>query len=1118
MTYFMENKSWHLEKMSWLKKITFIMRCICIFLLLGTLHSIANVAYSQTTKLSLHLQNVTIQQVLSEIQNKSNYHFTYNTKNINPNRKVSVNIEDKSIYETLEEIFAGENISFTVEEKHIILYKNDDIKHHNNALSLQQQNKKQITGIITDEHGEPIIGANVVEKGIVNGIITDIDGMFTLSVADNATLEVSYIGYITQNIFVNNQTHFSIILKEDTRILDEVVVIGYGSQSKRNVTGSIAKVDMKKMENLPNSNVSQALRGRVAGVQFTDNGRPGQEGTILIRGQRSITADNNPLIIVDGMFFNGDLSEVNSNDVESMEILKDASAAAIYGSRAANGVILVTTKKGHTEKPAIRFNTYVGVSDWSNEMKLLSPERYQERRLDYLKQAGLESDPAKITDYLSDSERANYLAGNTINGWDVISQTGVTQSYDLSVSGMTSRINYFISGAITKEKGIVYNDKADRLSFRMNLDTKITEWLKVGVTSQFSHRDLSGVVPSLANAYYLSPYGDIYQDENKTIPTSKPTSDSNAGSMNPLFDPLTKKNETIHQNLFANVYALVDIPFIEGLSYRLNLSPNLRWYHKYDATPEYKDDNIAQISSAGKVDQKRYNWTMENIVNYDRYVGKNHRIHATLMYGRSHREYEETEATGSNFVNDALGWDNLALASIQETTSDATELDEISSMFRVNYTFMDRYLLTLTARRDGCSVFGENNKYATFPSVALAWIASEESFLKNIKPIDMLKLRLSYGKVSNQAINSYSSLSKTDDIQYVFGDGSSTYVGIYPSSMANSSLKWETTKSLNLAADFLLLNGRIGGTIEYYNMDTEDLLLNRAIPTMTGFKSVMSNIGATNNKGIEITFNTVNIRNGKFEWNTDITFSTNKNKIVHLYRSDLDGDGKEDDDIGNKWFIGQPVSVNYDYEIDGVWQIDDNIPEGFKAGDYRVVDQNGDGVINSDDRIVLSQRDPKYRWGLTNTFRYGNWSLSVFLNSLLGWKGDFRYLGMMGSSQPNYPERAMGGIDAGWWTEENRSNSRPSLTYLNALGHGYYVNRNFVRIQDISLSYEFPKELISKWKIGSLKAYISAKNLYTFTDYVGFDPENNSGRTNTGGYSLGYPMPRTIVGGINVSF
>lgn len=1075
-------------------RINHVYRLLCLSLILT--FSVIQTSFGQSVSLSK--TSMTLKAAFAEIEEQTNMSVDYNREIIDINKKVSVSQKDGSVSDIIAGLLLNTGYSFVIKDNHIVI------------SAIQQSRTREITGTVSDENGEPVIGANILERGTTNGVITDLNGSFSISVQEKATLQVSFIGYMEQNITVGNQNSVKIVLKENSEALDEVIVIGYGTQNKRSVTGSVAKVDMKKLDNLPNTNISQALRGRVAGVQFTDNGRPGQSGTVLVRGQRSITAKNDPLIIVDGMFFNGSFSDINSNDVASMEILKDASAAAIYGSRAANGVILITTKKGTTEKPTVRFNAYAGVSDWSNEIKLLTPERYIERKLDYRKQMNLESDPAKISQYLSNSEYTNYEAGKTVNGWDVISQTGLLQSYDLSVSGMTNKTNYFVSGAFTKEKGIVYNDKADRISFRMNVDNQITDWLKIGITSQFSHRDFSGVAPSIADAYYLSPFGNLYDSDVPT--TVYPTDDSNAYSKNPLFNPMTQKNSKINQNLFANIYALVDIPFVKGLSYRLNYSPNFRWNHEYSAVPEYKSDNLAQISSASKINENSFDWSLENIVNYDRNFGELHHLQATLMYGRSHREYDKTTAKGSNFANDALGWNNLALAAIQETESLASEQNDISSMARINYGFMDRYLLTLTARRDGCSVFGINNKYATFPSVALAWVASEESFINKLSFIDLLKVRFSYGSVGNQAIDSYSSLSKSANGQYVFGDGSSSYIGIYPSSMANSSLRWETTKSTNLAVDFLFLKGRIGGSIELYNMNTNDLLLKRAIPTMTGFSSVVSNIGATNNKGIEISLNTINIKNRKFEWSTDLTFSTNKNKIVHLYHSDIDGDGIEDDDIGNKWFIGQPISVNYDYELNGVYQVDDEIPEGFKAGDYIIVDQNNDGKITPDDRKVLSQKEPKYRWGLTNTFSYGNWSLSVFINSLMGWQGNFAYLGMMGSPQNNFPERAMNGIDAGWWTAENRSNTRPALTYMNSRGHGFYQNRNFVRIQDVSLSYEFPKELISKVIIGSLKVYVSAKNLYTFTNYVGFDPENNSDG------SLGYPMPRSIVGGVNISF
>ena len=1056
------------------------------------------------------MKNASIKEVLTAIEQVSDIRFFYNDGFTGLDQKVNVSLNNHTLEQILSPMLKSANMTYYQMDKKFVVIA-PKVMGEEFEKSVAKQGIP-ISGTVTDETGYPMPGVNITVKGTLIGVVTSSDGNYSIIVPDkDAVLVFSFVGYITHEMVAGEHNSINISLIEDTRELEEVVVIGYGSQSRRNVTGSVAKVNMDQLENLPNSNVTQALRGRIAGVQFIDNGRPGQNGTILVRGQRSITAKNDPLIIVDGVFFNGSLADINPTDVSSMEVLKDASAAAIYGSRAANGVILITTKKGTTVKPTIKVNTYYGVSDWSHKIKLLSPERYIQRRLDYRTQVGLESDPAKITDYLANSESANYQQGKTINGWDVIAQNASVQSYNLSISGMTDKTNYFISGSMIKEKGLIVNDKSDRVSMRINVDNKVTDWLSVGVTSQFSIRDMSGVKPIMTEAYYLSPFANIYYDDDPSRPTTAPTSDSNVGTKNPLFASMTNKDEEISQNIFANIYALVKIPYIDGLTYRLNYSPNYRWHHHYKSVPEFQNEDTAQRASAQKNNSLDFDWVIENILNYDHYIGKKHRIHATVMYGRSHSEYESTTAIASNFFNGALGWNNLSLASVQQTESTSNSKDEISSMARINYTFMDRYLLTLTARRDGCSVFGENNKFATFPSVSLAWIASDENFVKRITAIDMLKFRLSYGSVGNQAINPYSSLSRSSNTQYVFGDGGSTYVGIYPSSMANSSLKWETTKSMNVAVDFQVLNRRIGGTIEYYNMNTENLLLNRAIPTMTGFSNVTSNIGATNNKGIEITLNTVNIKREKFSWETDITFSTNKNKIVHLYRSDINGDGIEDDDVGNKWFIGQPISVNYDYELDGVYQIDDeNIPSGFSPGMFRIKDQTGEGDITPEDRKVLSQKDPKFRWGITNTLRYEGFTLSVFVNALRGWKSDFRFLGMMGDYQPNFPERAMNGIDAGWWTVENRSNTRPALTYLNPRGHGFYDNKDFIRIQDVSLSYDFSEKWISKWRIADLRAYVSAKNLYTFTDYVGFDPESGEG--------MGYPMPRSVVFGVNISF
>ncbi|GAB2589763.1 TonB-dependent receptor [Spirosoma areae] len=974
-----------------------------------------------------------------------------------------------------------------------------------------------ITGTVTDEGGQALPGVSIVVKGTTRGTNTDAQGSYRISIPDRkrgdgpAILVFSFVGYASREETVGSRSTVNVSLKADDKTLNEVVVVGYGTQSRRNVTGSVAKVDLKQTENLPNTNISQALRGRVAGVQFIDTGRPGQGGSILVRGQRSITASNDPLIILDGIFFNGSLADINPNDIESMEILKDASAAAIYGSRAANGVILVNSRRGTTDKPTIRLSTYAGVSNWSHRQKLLSPDRYVQRILDFRKQNGQVSDPTQVASYLQNVEAENYKNGQTIDPYDVVSQQGSIQSYNLSISGRTERTSYLFSGAQVYEKGIIYNDNANRTSLRLNLENTISPWLKVGVSSLYARRDLSGQEGDMQAAYWVSPYGKLYSDATQTERIPYPSDDQL--SVNPLLYPALNKNEEIKHNLFANFYAIVDAPFLKGLSYRVNYSPNYRWEHTYNSSPIYQKYGINNKGTASKYNREDLDWVLENILTYSKQINDNHSLDVTALYGRNHRGFESTIASGATFFTDVLGWDNLNLAQVQQTTSNAQSQEGISSMLRLNYRFRDRYLLTLTARRDGTSVFGANHKYGTFPSAALAWVASDEPFIKSLSFVNLLKFRLSYGLVGNQAIAPYQSLSRAGTIQYVFGDGGSTSTGVFTSSMENSDLTWETTKSTNVAVDFDLFKGRLGGTIEYYNLNTKDLLLYRQLPSPTGFAGVTTNLGATNNKGFELSLNSVNFRRGKFEWSSNVLFSTNRNQITHLYGSDTNGDGKEDDDLGNRWFIGQPVSVNFDYTLDGVYQVNDEIPTGYKAGFYRIKDINGDGKITPTDRSVISQQQPKYRWGFGNTFRYGNLSLSVFINAMQGWSQQLPLLETNGLI--NYPNRPVSGLDAGWWTPENASTTRPSLTYINPLGHGFYQSRDFIRIQDVNLTYQFPAALVKSLKLGNLSAYVSGKNLYTFTNWLGFDPEVGIDPLNARG---SFPLARSVTAGINLSF
>ncbi|MBC8035532.1 MAG: SusC/RagA family TonB-linked outer membrane protein, partial [Chitinophagaceae bacterium] len=862
--------------------------------------------------------------------------------------------------------------------------------------------------------------------------------------------------------------------------------------------------------NLPNTNLAQALRGRVAGVQFTDTGRPGQGGTIRVRGTRSLTGGNNPLYIVDGIQFNGSLAEINPNDIESMEILKDASAAAIYGSRAANGVILITSRKGKSDKPTIRVNTYYGISGRSFKMKLLSSERYLQALLDYRKLAGLPSDPTQIDKYLQPSEAENYRNGRTIDALDAITQDASISSYDLSVSGRSTNTSYYLSGSLANEKGLIFDDNAKRISLRANIETKIASWLSVGMSSTYVKRDLSGREADIFNAYLTSPYGSLFLNDG--APTRYPVPEETL-AVNPLRLSILTNNEEIYHNLFTNFYGIVNIPGISGLNYRVNFSPNYRWQHNYNFTRQDRNVNFNN-TAASKFNQENYDWVLENILTYKKRINSNNAFDVTLLYGENHTSFENTLASGAPLSNATLGWNALNLGEIQTITSSAQETDGISSMVRLNYEWMSKYLFTFTMRRDGSSVFAENNKYATFPSAAVAWVLSDETFLKKSAVINSLKLRASYGSVGNQAIAPYQSLSLSGTNQYVYGDAGTTSTGVFPTSIANPNLKWETTTSANLALDFELFDSRISGSAEVYKAETENLIVRRSLPVMTGYNSILTNLGATENTGLEVSLNTVNVRSRNWEWNSSFIFTTSKSKITRLYGSDVNGDGKEDDDLSNRWFIGQPISVAYDYVQDGIYQEGDQFPTGYKAGFVRLKDINDDKAINASDRQVIGQLDPKYVWSVNNNVRYRNFSLSVFVNAMMGWINSFNQLDFTGSSLGgNYPGRAVNMLDAGWWTAENKSTTRPSLVYTNPLLHGYYISRDFVRIQDVSLSYEFPAKVLERIKLKSLRLYISGKNLYTFTDWIGPDPE--SGYNSQPNY---FPTARSVTAGLNVSF
>jgi TonB-linked SusC/RagA family outer membrane protein len=1105
---------WHIMRLTFVQMILMAVFCTMAYAHDTAAQEILNKG------VSIKAQAQSLKTILAQIEKQTNARFVYSDTRIPIDKQVFVEASNQKLALVLNDLLPPLSIRYQVSGNYIVLSK---IK---NEATEEAPDKEVlpptfiVTGVVNDEKGEPLVGASVVLEGTQRGTLTDINGAYKLELAEedkNGALIFSFVGYEKQRLPMNGQATINVTLKE-SNALNEVVVVGYGTQSRRNVTGSVSKVDMKQLQNLPITNLSQAMRGRVAGVQFTENGRPGQGGNILVRGQRSITASNNPLIILDGIFFEGNLNDINPGDIESMEVLKDASATAIYGARAANGVILVTSKKGTSEKPIIRFSSLYGTSQWGYKPKLLTPERYLQKVLDWRTQAGLVSDPTKVADYLDATEKKNYLAGNTVEPWDLVSQNANLQNYDLSVAGRSEKVNYFISANYNIDKGLIYNDNAKRTSLRINLENQIFDWFKIGTNSQYTERDLSGVNGSVTSAYWTTPFVSPWLDEAKTDPNPFPTEDQLAGPV--LFNAINNKDEEKNRNLFANFYAKIDVPFIKGLAYRVNYSPNFRWFDFNTFSPIYRRNGVNNLGSASRRSDFNRTWVLENIVTYNKDINRNNAIDITLLYGRNQSFNRSLTASGTDFtdVSDANGWNNLSLAKVQTTASNASQVDAISSMARLNYRFKNRYLLTVTARRDGNSVFGQNNKFGVFPSVAAAWIMSDEPFMKNMPNINVLKLRASYGSVGNQAVSPYQSLIRQSQSQYVFGDGGTTSVGLFPANMANPSLTWETTTTTNLALDFELFKSRIGGTIELYNLDTKDLLLNRQLPTPTGFRSILTNVGATNNKGVEVTLNTVNVRKGELEWNSSVAFSTNINKIVNLYRSDINNDGQEDNDIGNSWFIGQPIQVIYDYTFDGIYQANDQVPVGQKVGFVKMKDLNGDGKINADDRSVIGNRDAKYRWSLTNNVKYKNFNLLIMVNSLMGWQAP-NYLGALseriGETSGNFPSRVTNFLDLGWWTADNKSNVRPSLVYTNPLASAAEIieSRDFVRLQEVALSYNIPNRLLNNWKINNLSVFVSARNLYTLTKWTGMDPE--SGYNDRGNM---FPTPRTTSFGFSLSF
>lgn len=1111
----MKNKQRLVAPILLVMKLTFIQIALSV-VFLTTLHAKEVNAQSILDKsFSISVQNVQLKKVISSIQKQTKVKFTFSTNAIKAQRTLTYSANDIKISEFLNDVLKTYSIGYQVVDDQVILLPiprtevNIDI-----TTDFKITLDFDISGSVTNENGEPLAGVTVSEKGTVNAVVTNENGVYRISLKEeSATLVFSSVGYESQEVAVQGRSSINIALKMSNKALDEVIVVGYGTQKRSDVTGAVASVPKQRLTQLPVTNVLHAIEGAVPGVTITQTSSvPGSSASILVRGQNTISNTRTaPYIVVDGIPFSstgGVTNDINPNDIASIEILKDASATAIYGVNGSNGVILITTKRGSSGKPAIRYNGYVGLDNIIRKLEPLSPAEYVQKYAIAQAQRGLT--PTNVLE--NAYEIANYNAGITTDWLDLVTQQGIIQNHNISVTGGSKEVKYYISGDYLKQKGAVRGYQYQRAGLRANIDATITDYLTAGTTMFYTNNNYDGGRANFYLAAAMSPYGTVYDPQgNYELYPMYPE----LLYTNPLLGLNTDRTDR-SSNLTANIFAEVKI--LKGLKYRLNASKS--YINTRFAGYTGRDAANTQGGAAVANNTEINSWVLENILTYNKDWGVHH-IDFTGLYSAQERNYNATAINATGFINDELSANNIGAGSNISagpiptaggvpsgyTGSYKYRYGLISQMVRINYTYDSRYLLTVTARRDGSSVMGRNtSKYGTFPSVAVGWNISNEKFMQSSGLVDNLKLRVSYGKSGNEAIPVYGTVTTTGTVRFPFS-GAST-IGVLASNLGNSNLHWETSKVFNIGVDFGIIKNRISGSIDFYSTRTEDILLTRNIPIITGYANILDNIGKTRNRGLEIQLTTENVSAKNFRWQSIINFSTNRNRIVDIY-----GDGR--DDLGNRWFIGKPINVIYDYEMIGVWQVGEDPSQhdpGARPGDLKFKDLNNSKTITPDDRRVLGMTSPKWIGGLINNFHYKDFHLSIFIQTSQGaMKNNVTLTYADEGWRMNLPK------ETGYWTEQNASQERPSFRYTNSRGYNYPRDNSYTRIKDVTLSWVAPSQILSKLKLGSLTVYASGRNLYTFTDWVGWDPEHNYQFRGSGDWVNNYPITRALVFGVNLS-
>jgi TonB-linked SusC/RagA family outer membrane protein len=1110
----------------------------------------------EKVKISLDLQEKSLAQFFKLVESKTDFKFTYTDNLVDLRQPITVVENNISLYDVLVTVSMQTHLRF-VQVNENIHVKVQKANSENKAVEVVQKADINVTGVVKDANGQPLPGVTVLVKGTTIGTVTEIDGSYTLTVPEGAVLVFSFVGYIVKEINVGNQSVIDVTLKEDETSLDEVVVVGYGTVNRKDLTGSISSVGSKEIKDLAATRVDQALMGKVAGVQVLPvSGEPGAPPQIRIRGIGSISAGGGPLYVVDG-FPMESIQTINPNDIESIDVLKDASATAIYGSRGSNGVIIINTKRGKSGQPSITYDAYYGFQKISKTPVMQTGLEQAQHYFDGIRNKNIDEGndvsipvsqwkvPVPITLLQVLEGRPTTEPGATLNfseHLDAVLRTAPQQQHQVTATGGNENVKYVVSGEYLNQDGIIINSNFKRYSARANIDAQLSKKLSVQLSFNPSYTDknnVGGPNPDdigadgsrgsdvIYNALVIPQYYSLFNEDGSYFAFGDGL-DAVVSTQNPLAlaNEVIRKQRgigflgnmnlqySIMDNLKFNVMLGTNLMSVKGMRFKPNLPA-------FNNAPAVGSDNASML----------LNWLSEYTLNYKKSFGS-HNFTGLIGFTSQMETFESNFLTSNRYPNNLVPTLSAVSGLLTNGSSDISEWSMISYLSRVNYSYKDKYYLTGSVRTDGSSRFGSENKWGVFPSAAFAWRVSDEFFLKDVRILNELKFRASYGETGNNNIGNYDHFATINYERYAFGGAA---VGGYaPGRLANPFLTWETQRSFNIGLDVSFFDNRLAVTLDHFRSNNYNLLLNVNVPDATGFSNSLQNIGEVKNQGLEFVLRTVN-SDGRFKWSTDFNISTYQNEVVKL--------GPEGDPIisgGNITMIGQPVGMFFGWLSDGIFMNQAELDRGpifnpgardrSRVGDVRFVDVSGpegvpDGIINSFDKTIMGSPYPDFFYGMTNNFSFKNFSLSV---SLQGSKGN-EILALSRNQVANLRSRfrQLATLNNYWVSEQEpgngispRPNDTPTGNFRGTYSQLFLDTGSYLRINNISLSYSLPEILVSKLKLSSLRVYAISNNPFIFTNHLWFNPDVSRSRSalNPGNENYEYPLPKSILIGLNIGF